>query len=87
MIRAPAQRLNVSLLIATGFMSNSEYVLNRLSRRCDRSHRHIALVGGRAKRAEVYPEQLCREILIGLLDQMKQDKRINPGQLGSLLAT
>ena len=68
----------------TRFMTNAPCIANRLGQRCSGGHKHITLVGGRAKRAEVYPEQLCREILIGLLDQMKMDKRINSGQLGSI---
>jgi len=38
------------------------------------------------KRAEIYPEQLCREILLGLIDQMKVDGRLlGNGGLGSVV--
>ena len=48
--------------------------------------RHITLIGGRAKRAEIYPEQLCREILLGLIDQMRCDGRLlGNGCLGSVV--
>ncbi len=54
----------------TGFMTNSLEIDRQLERKCDGMHRHIVLVGGRAKQAEVYPEELCKGILKGLMDQM-----------------
>ena len=30
--------------------------------KCDGSHEHQQLIGGRAKKAEVYPDELCRAI-------------------------
>ena len=36
----------------TAFMTNAPCIANRLSQRCKGGHRHIALIGGRAKRAE-----------------------------------
>ena len=70
----------------TAFMTNSPEIARRLGQRCDGGHRHITLIGGRAKRAEIYPEQLCREILLGLIDQMKVDGRLlGNGCLGSVV--
>ena len=43
----------------TGFMTKSVEIARQLERKCDGMHRHIVLVGGRAKQAEVYPEELC----------------------------
>ncbi len=60
----------------TAFMTNAPAVARRLSQRRVGCHRHITLIGGRAKRAEVYPQQLCREILVGLIEQMREDERL-----------
>ena len=60
----------------TTFMTNSPQIAKRLDKRCDKGHSHTVLVGGRAKRAEVYPDQLCREIVYGLTDQMIADGRV-----------
>ena len=54
---------------STGFMSNSEKILQRLSKRCSGDHPHQELIGGRAKKAEEYPPQLCREIVKGLREE------------------
>ena len=61
----------------TGFMSNSPEILKQLSRRCDGMHRHILLMNGRAKRAQVYPDELCKQILIGLVNQTRADGRLS----------
>ena len=66
----------------TAFMSNSSEILKRLARKCSGDHRHILLVNGRAKRAEVYPDELCKEIVKGLVDQMVMDHRIKSGCIG-----
>ena len=60
----------------TSFMTNAPAIARRLSQRCTGGHRHITLMGGRSKRAEVYPQQLCREILYGLIEQAKHDGRM-----------
>lgn len=56
----------------TGFMTNCEGIACRLEARCPKEHRRITLVNGRAKEAEVYPDVLCRQIVKGLMDQMKK---------------
>ena len=48
--------------------------------------RHITLVNGRAKAAEVYPDKLCKQIVMGLVDQMKADQRISMNHEGSVAA-
>jgi hypothetical protein len=68
----------------TGFMTNAPCLADRLSRPCTGDHRHILLMGGRAKRAEIYPGELCREIIIGLSDQMRMDGRLSPDGIGSM---
>jgi len=69
----------------TAFMTNAPEIAKRLTQKCEGGHRHITLIDGRAKRAEVYPEQLCREILLGLVDQMRVDGRLmGDGCVGSV---
>ena len=60
----------------TGFMTNSWAIAERLKRTCTGGHRHIILVGGRAKKAQQYPDGLCKEILRGLEEQMRIDGRL-----------
>ena len=47
-----------------GFMTNAKMIAGRLAQRCDGGHMHIHLMNGRAKRAEIYPEDLCKEIIM-----------------------
>ena len=68
----------------TGFMTNSQCIADRLSVKCSGMHRHIVLINGRAKAAEVYPDKLCKEIVKGLVEQMEVDERISRGELGSI---
>ena len=54
----------------TGWMSNSEHILQQLNKLCTTSgcssdHRHACLQGGRAAKAAVYPEKLCLAVLRG----------------------
>ena len=46
-------------------MSNSPIMLQELTRRCDRSHDHQALMSGRASTAEKYPLDLVLAIIRG----------------------
>ena len=66
----------------TGFMSNSKRTLQRLSCKCKNMHRHIQLIGGRAKLAEVYPDEVCAQVIKGLAEQMRDDHRIEDGAYG-----
>ena len=50
----------------TRFMSSSKHMLGMLDKRCDRSHRHQSLVGGRCAEAVFYPLPLIRAILKGI---------------------
>ena len=48
----------------TGFMTNAIKVAENLKRDCAGDHRHVVLIGGgRAKRAEVYLGELCKQII------------------------
>ena len=61
----------------TRFMTNSTFVGEALSEKCQGQHRHVELTGGgRTRRAEIYPDRLCRAILEGLVRQMQADGRI-----------
>ena len=70
----------------TGFMTNAPEIANELKQECPGGHRHVHLVNGRAKRAEVYPDELCYRVLVGLLKQMSKDNRLQPGQIGAVMA-
>ena len=78
----------------TQFMSNSWYVLKELGTRCDHSHEHQHLMGGRASRAAEYAFKLCMAICRGLRRQKAYDQSgktcsgaMNVGQLKSMIAS
>ena len=50
----------------TRFMTNSVHMQMKLSKKCDKSHKHQQLVGGRAKDAAFYPLPLIKAILSGI---------------------
>ena len=50
----------------TGFMTNAPEIGKILSQECEGKHRHVHLLNGRAKKAEVYPDELCYNIFIHL---------------------
>ena len=51
-------------------MTNSRCIADRLSVKCNSMHRHFALINGRAKAAEVHPDKVCSEIVMGLVEQI-----------------
>jgi hypothetical protein len=55
----------------TKFLTNAPSVARELRVRCTGKHEHQSLVGGRAKDAEKYLEELCRAICRGLVREMK----------------
>ena len=62
----------------TKIMSSAPEVLKRVRARCTNEegmeqHRHVALVQGRAKAAQVYPRELCVRICEGIAAQRKLD--------------
>ena len=57
----------------TQVMSNSWCILHELATRCDKSHVHQELMGGRASKAAEYPDELCRAICRGLANQKRYD--------------
>ena len=50
----------------TKWMTNSPFMIDALDARCDKSHKHQHLVGGRAADAAFYPPKLLRAILRGM---------------------
>ena len=65
----------------TKFMTNSRSIAHELNMKCDRTHVHQPLTGGRASQAARYPEQLCRAICRAIL----REKRQNTMQLKALV--
>ena len=55
------------------WLSNSRPMLARLDEKCPREQHHQPLLGGRAQRAELYPDELTVEILKGMRDHANQD--------------
>ena len=51
-------------------MTNSYCIALELKTKCDGSHSHQHLVGGRAKAAAKYPTRLCQAICVGLRNQL-----------------
>ena len=52
----------------TSFVASSEYLVRRLRVKCDESHKHCILESGHTKPAQVWPAQLCRDIVDGILE-------------------
>ena len=63
-------------------MTNAIELADILQKDCSGDHRHMVLLGGgRARRAQVYPNELCRQTIAGLRNQMILDQRINDGMI------
>ena len=71
---------------STGFATNAPQLARRLAKTCTGQHRHIHLIGGRAKAAEIYPPKLCKAIIEGLVSQMEEDGKIEKGSIGVIMA-
>ena len=57
----------------TGFMTASKPVKERLSRRCQGGHEHQPLEGSsRTKLAQEWPQELCKQILEGFMDELQE---------------
>ena len=44
----------------TKILANSDEVAKRAARKCSKDHKHVNLIGGRAKRAQLYPRAFSR---------------------------
>ena len=77
----------------TGFITSSRCIAAQLDAKCDGTHSHVHLVGGRAAGAQVYPEDLCRAILRGVVRQKAMDAKqsrvvvppMSAGQISSFI--
>ena len=66
----------------TRFLTNSWYVAEALSTRCQnvnrevkQQHRHVKLIGGRrAREAQEYPRKLCESMVDGMRRQIEADE-------------
>ncbi len=73
----------------TGWATNSPYVAEQVSKLCSNrwlgaKHRHVHLIFGRAKAAEVYPPRLCTAILKGLRAQFVADGLMTQRDIGTV---
>ena len=55
----------------TSFLTNSEYLRDQLTRKCLGGHRHVHLMGGRAKACQVYTPKLVKAIRKGIMLELK----------------
>jgi hypothetical protein len=67
-------------------MTNAIMIAERLNKVCDKTHKHVQLIGGRAKKTQVYPDELCAQVLRGLLDQVRYDGRMRDTAIGCVFA-
>ena len=75
----------------TGWMSNSEEILYALSKRCQGRRgfcsrpgggKHGSTSGQHSRRAAVYPFKLCKAILMGIRNQLREDGCYTVGVVG-----
>ena len=57
----------------TGFLTNSEHLREQLSKKCLGGHRHVHLMGGKAKACQVYPPKLVKAICRGIQLELKHN--------------
>ena len=65
----------------TKFMTNSRAVFELLDVKCENTalpeelrHRHVQLMSGRARHAQIYPKALCQAVCLGIAAQKKADE-------------
>ena len=73
----------------TGWATNSPCIAQEVSELCPNRwrgamHRHVHLISGRAKAAEVYPPKLCKAILKGLRTQLRYDGSMIQHDIGTI---
>lgn len=56
----------------TMHFTNNASVAEEIARKCDGSHKHVSLEGGRAKAAARYPEGLCEAICRGYMKELRK---------------
>ena len=55
----------------TKVLTNSSEVAKRIARKCNGQHRHVHLIGGKAKRAQLYPRAFNRAVCEGVAAQKR----------------
>jgi hypothetical protein len=63
----------------TMWLTNSKELAKTLEKKCSGMHRHVQLINGRAKHAQVYPPKLVSAILRGIRQELR-----NAGELSAL---
>ena len=73
----------------TGWATNADEIAKALSKRCDNAgrpawqqHRHARLLNGLAKKCEVYPVELAKAIMVGLVNELKKRGEYHEGEIG-----
>ena len=56
----------------TKILTKSDEVAKRVARKCTKDHRHVNLIGSRAKRAHRYPHVLSWAFCEGAVPQQRQ---------------
>ena len=72
------------VLKATGWRTNSPYILQELAVLCDKTHVHVSLQNGLARRAAIWPHTLCLSILRGFRKQLQQDGKMSENHIGAI---
>ena len=68
----------------TGVATNSKSLAKTLSKlQCDHLHRHVQLMGGKAKRCEIYPECFCELVCKTVMEEKNFSEKFG-GYLGQL---
>lgn len=94
MVHVDKEGVKWPVLKPTKWLSSSLALLRRLSRKCPRGsggefgHKHIILFGKeKTQSAAIYPPELCRQILLGIQEQMKLEAKPMGQHLGSLMSS
>ena len=58
----------------TRIMSSSPEILKKIHKPCCGGHRHVHLISGKAKAAQVYPRRFCTAMCAGIAAQKKLDE-------------
>ena len=53
-------------------LTNSHEVARRIERKCDGSHRHVHLVSGKARKAQMYPREFSRSVCEGIAAEKRR---------------
>ena len=56
----------------TLWMTNSKILAEILEGQCDGEHRHVHLINGRARQAQIYPPRLVKAILAGVKKELEE---------------